>query len=336
LASRDEMTRVGRDIPGLELVRRELDAVEDLLRAEARSEVRLVMDVGLHVLGSGGKRIRPLLTLLSGRLAGLRRKKDLIAYAACMEFSHTSTLLHDDVIDEAELRRGKRSANRLFGNQSAIIVGDYLLFKSFSLMLSGDNTEVVNIMSGVAVEMAEGEAYQLAMKSRPDISEQQYERIIRAKTALLIQTACRIPAVAAGASQKVEKALASYGYNAGIAFQIADDVLDYGSASEHWGKEVGKDFFEGKATLPLILAYGAAGPQEKKAIKEMFKKNTRNKKDLARVQKIFRDTGALELAVERARTRVELAKRSLSIFPDKKPAARALKDLADYVVERKV
>jgi octaprenyl-diphosphate synthase len=320
-------------LPGLELVGRDLQAVEDKLVEAARSEVRLVMRVSGHILGSGGKRFRPLLMLLTAKMLGLRRRKDIVAYAAAVEFAHTSTLLHDDVIDEADLRRGDLSANRAFGNSAAIIVGDYLLFKAFNLMLAADNPEIVSLVSRVAIEMAEGEAYQLTQKQRLDLSPAQYERIIRSKTALLIQAACEIPAMAAGAKPRQRRALAAFGYRLGLAFQMADDALDYAATGQAWGKKVGKDFLEGKATLPLILAYGRASAAEKEFMRSLFRRSARNEADFQALLPIIARTRALELARERARAEIEAAKRELALFAPG-PARTALLELADYVVAR--
>ncbi len=321
--------------PGLGLIAADLEAVEKTLSENARSEVRLVLEVASHILGSGGKRFRPMLTLLTGKMLGFRREKELVSYAAAIEFSHTSTLLHDDVIDEAEIRRGAVSANRAFGNAASIIVGDYLLFKSYALMQAGENMAVVKLLSRVAVEMAEGEAYQLANKSRIDLTEDEYEKIIRSKTALLIQLACQVPALAAGVSKKEENALARFGYRLGLAFQMVDDVLDYTASDEGWGKAVGKDFMEAKTTLPLLLAYGLAKPAEKKLLKDLFAKPERTDKDLSRALGIIESTDAVNLANQRTRQNVARAKKQLSIFPDN-PARRALIGLADYVVGRTV
>jgi octaprenyl-diphosphate synthase len=293
------------------------------------------MEVCHHILGSGGKRFRPALTLLAGRLTGLASKKELISYAAALEYAHTSTLLHDDVIDEAELRRGRTSVNRLFGNAPSIIVGDYLLFKSFALMLEGVNLKVINFMTGIAVEMAEGEAYQLAQKSRVDLSEKEYERIIRSKTALLIQAACQIPAIAAGAAKPREKALAGFGYHLGLAFQISDDVLDYAASDKQWGKQVGKDFMEGKTTLPLIIAYQRSGKSDREAIKKLFHKPARSRADFEKLVRIMKQADSFTVAAERGRDNVAVAKKHLSIFPES-PVKKAMLELADYVMSRSV
>lgn len=324
-----------RAVPGLSLIEQDLDRVEKILRKEARSEVRLVMDVGSHILASGGKRFRPMLTLLSGRLIGFHRKKELLGYAAGVEFAHNSTLLHDDVIDEADVRRGETAANRLWGNAPSIIVGDYLLFKAFWLSLVGGNLTVIKYMSNVAIEMAEGEAYQLALKSKVGLSEKEYERIIKAKTALLIQASCQIPAIAAGVPSGEEKALKKFGYHLGLAFQMVDDVLDYAATDKKWGKQVGKDFMEGKTTLPIIIAFQGGSARDREVIRALFKKKNRTKKELARIMAILNGTAALDKSMDRARAQVRTAKRALSAFPDR-PAKKALLGLADYVVERSI
>ncbi len=322
-------------IPGLSLVEDDLSKVETLLQEETRSDVRLVIRVAEHILSSGGKRFRPLLALLSGRMLGFRKKKELLAYAAAMEFAHTSTLLHDDVIDEADIRRGKGSANRVFGNAPSIIVGDYVLFKSFSLIIRGGNMDVVKLVADISVEMAEGEAYQLALKQRVDISETDYERIIKSKTALLIQASCQAPAIAAGGSKKQVNALKSYGYHLGMAFQIVDDVLDYKAEDKGWGKQRGKDFLEGKSTLPVILAYKNAGTNQRKTIKRLFKRKERDKKDFKELLEIIESTGGVRESTEKANHEVRQAQQSLAVCPDNR-ARKALHDLADYVLKRTV
>ncbi len=322
-------------IPGASLVESDLAKVEELLQAEARSDVKLVISVAEHILGSGGKRFRPLLALLAGRMLGFRKKKELHAYAAAMEFAHTSTLLHDDVIDEADVRRGETSVNRLWGNAPSIIVGDYVLFKSFSLIIRGGNIEVVKLVADISVEMAEGEAYQLALKQKIDLSEEDYERIIKSKTALLIQASCQVPAIAAGAAKKEVNALQRFGYHLGMAFQVVDDVLDYSAADKSWGKQLGKDFLEGKSTLPIILTYQKAGPSDKKRIKELFSKDQRDRKDFEEILKIIETEDGLKDSVSRAYRHVDKAKKELKVFPEN-PARKELMDLADYVVKRTI
>ncbi|MFO8056245.1 MAG: polyprenyl synthetase family protein [bacterium] len=322
-----------RTIPGMSLVENELAKVEDLLQAEARSDVRVVLRVAGHILGSGGKRFRPLLTLLSARMLGFKRKNELYAYAAAMEFAHTSTLLHDDVIDEADVRRGRRSANREWGNAASIIVGDYVLFKSFSLVIRGGNMEVIKLVADISVEMAEGEAYQLALKQRVDLSEPDYERIIKSKTALLIQGACQVPALAAGASRKKVNSLKRFGYHLGMAFQVVDDVLDYTATGKSWGKQLGKDFLEGKSTLPVILAYKNASSAQRKRIKELFEKKQRNRKEFEELLHIISSQNGIQKAMDRARDYVSKARKELDTFPDN-PARKALGELAEYVVQR--
>jgi len=333
-----------KNIPGADLVKADLESVEKRLREEAGSDVALVMEMGHHILGSGGKRFRPMVALLCGKMIGMllcgkmigmKKKKELVSYAAGMEFAHTSTLLHDDVIDEADIRRGEEAANRIWGNAPAIIVGDYLLFKSFSLMLAGDNLRVVEFMTRIAVEMAEGEAYQLSQKSRVDLTEEQYERIIKAKTALLIQASCQVPAIAMGSPKKIENALSRFGYNLGLAFQIVDDVLDYSATDAKWGKEIGKDFMEGKTTLPLIIAHQRSGKKDRGLLKELFHKKNRNTTDLGEVLSIIDKTAAIDEAGNQARQSVEKAKKELKIFPDNE-ARQALSELADFVINRTI
>ena len=322
-------------IPGAALVAAELAAVEERLLEESRSDVKLVIDVAHHILGSGGKRFRPLLMLLAARMVGFRRRRELCGYAAGIEFAHTSTLLHDDVIDEADVRRGDVSANRTFGNSASIIVGDFLLFRSFSLMLAGKNLAIVQLMSDVALEMAEGEAYQLAQKRRVNLTLDEYLRIIRSKTALLIEAACQIPALAAGATARDQKALKEFGYRLGLAFQMVDDVLDYSASEAEWGKKVGKDFLEGKTTLPVIIAHQRTDAAGRNRLTELFKKPARTADEFREVLDLFARTGALDEADERARRESAAAAAALAGFKPG-PAREALAALAEFVVARRV
>ena len=320
--------------PGYELIGAELKEVERVLHDQSRSEVRLVMQVSDHILQSGGKRFRPSVLLLSARLCGYRGPR-AVSYAAAIEYAHTSTLLHDDVVDEATTRRGRPSANGIWGNQTSVLVGDYLLFKGFHLLLLNENPRVLKLVNQVAIQMAEGEAYQLTRRKQAKLSERDYFKIITDKTAALISASCRIGAILGRAKPKQEQALGDFGLKLGIAFQLVDDALDYAGDERAWGKKVGKDFAEGKMTLPLIRAYQQSGAREQKQLARIMAQPRRRAEDFKSALSLIRRYAGLQYTLARARSRVAEAKAFLEIFPAH-PAKQALLELADFVVERSI
>ncbi len=320
--------------PGHELIGAELKEVERVLHEQSRSEVRLVMQVSDHILESGGKRFRPTALLLAARLCGYRGPR-AVSYAAAIEYAHTSTLLHDDVVDEATTRRGRPSANRIWGNQTSVLVGDYLLFKGFHLLLLNENPRILEIVNQTAILMAEGEAFQLTRKKKAKLSEAEYFKIITDKTAALISVSCRIGAILGRVSVEREQALGEFGAKLGIAFQLVDDALDYAGEERAWGKKVGKDFAEGKMTLPLIHAYQRAGAGEQKRLTRIMIKPKRGAEDFRIALGLIHQYAGLEYTLERARSCVAEAKARLKIFPPH-PARQALWELADFVVERTI
>ena len=320
--------------PGQALIGAELLEVERVLHDQSRSEVRLVMQVSDHILQSGGKRFRPAALLLSARLCGYRGPQ-AVSYAAAIEYAHTSTLLHDDVVDEATTRRGRLSANGLWGNQTSVLVGDYLLFKGFHLLLRNENPRVLKLVNQTAIQMAEGEAYQLTRKKHAALREPDYFKIITDKTAALISVSCRIGAILGRAGRQAEQALGAFGLNLGIAFQLVDDALDYAGHERAWGKQVGKDFAEGKMTLPLIRAYQQAGAREQKRLTRMMAKPRRTAADFKTALGLIHRHEGLQYTLARARTYATEAKAFLEIFP-RHPAKQALLDLADFVVDRSI
>jgi len=329
MAKKKSITRPGRD-----LISRELNEVERMLRAESRSEVRLVMQVSHHILQGGGKRFRPMALLLSARLCGYQGRQ-AVAYATAIEYAHTSTLLHDDVVDQAAIRRGRPSANGIWGNQTSVLVGDYLLFKAFHLVLQNENPRILKLVNAVAIRMAEGEAYQLTRRRRAGLSEAEYFAIITDKTAALISLSCRIGAILGRAGSAREKALSDFGLNLGIAFQLVDDALDYAGEERAWGKKVGKDFSEGKMTLPLIRAYQFAGGEVRKRLARMMAKPERDARDFKAALALIRQHAGLEYTLATARSFAAEAQTGLESFPPS-PARQALLDLADFVVTRSV
>ena len=237
------------------LLGNKLQKVENLIQEKLRSEVNLIQKMSNHHLRSGGKRLRALLTLESAKLTGYKEDNRDINLAACVELIHSATLLHDDVIDESELRRGVKTANSVWGNQSSILVGDYLLSRCFEMMVEDGNLEILKLLSSTSALISQGEILQLQHKSDVDMLEETYLKIISNKTAALFLAAAKIGPIITEKENKYKDALESYGKNLGLTFQIADDTLDYNSDLKIFGKNIGNDFFEGKVTLPIILLF---------------------------------------------------------------------------------
>jgi octaprenyl-diphosphate synthase len=320
--------------PGTDLIRRELKELERILREQSRSEVRLLMEVADHILESGGKRFRPAVLLLSAKLCGYSGPR-AVAYAAAVEYAHTSTLLHDDVVDEALTRRGRPSANGIWGNQASVLVGDYLLFRAFYLLIENEDPRIMKLVNSVATQMAEGEAFQLTRKGNAALSEAEYFRIITDKTAKLISLSCQIGAILGRATAKHEHALGEYGFHLGLAFQLKDDVLDYAGDERDWGKKVGQDFSEGKMTLPLIWAFQNSSAADRKKLARLLAKPKRKAGDFKTALAFILRHGGLDYALAKACSHAARAKSQLQIFPDS-PPKQALLDLADFVVARSV
>ena len=237
------------------LLSKKLHKVETLIQQKLKSDVELIEKMSDHHLSSGGKRLRALLTLGSAKLTGFKEQVRDINLAACVELIHSATLLHDDVIDESKLRRGSKTTNSIWGNQSSILVGDYLLSRCFEIMVEDGDLEILKLLSSTSAKIAQGEVMQLQHKGEADLLEETYIDIINLKTASLFSAATKTGACLSKSNDKEKKALESYGKNLGLAFQIADDALDYYAKEKLFGKEIGKDFFEGKATLPLISVF---------------------------------------------------------------------------------
>jgi len=314
------------------LIETELKSVEQQFRNDLHSEVPLIRKVGEYVLSSGGKRIRPALLLLSARMCGYRGERH-VSLASVIEFIHTATLLHDDVVDNASLRRGIASANTLWGNQASVLVGDYLFSKSFSIMVQDGDLDILRVISSATTMIAEGEIIQLVCMSDLDVSEERYIDVVKCKTAILLATACQAGALLGKAAGEMEESLREFGMDLGIAFQLIDDTLDYVSSEEQFGKHIGHDLEEGKITLPLIHTLRCCSPAERKAISEVVMSDTLMAEDFQAVIALVRAYGGIEYAVEKARTYVERGKARLELFQDS-PEKRALIALADYVVTR--
>ena len=314
------------------LVVEDIAAVNHLIIQRMESQVPLIPQLAGHIIAAGGKRLRPILTLASAKLCGYQgtRQRKL---AASVEFIHTATLLHDDVVDASDLRRGGPSANALFGNQASVLVGDFLFSRSFQLMVEDGSIDVLRILSTASAVIAEGEVLQLTTTNDSATSEQAYLEVVRAKTAELFAAACRLGAVVAARPAAEEEALRTFGLNLGIAFQIVDDVLDYSAAQERLGKTVGDDFREGKVTLPVILAVNRGNEAERAFWHRTLDEQTQRDGDFAHAQDLLRHHNALRDAVDRARHYGAIARDALGLFPET-PAKRALLDIVGFTVER--
>jgi octaprenyl-diphosphate synthase len=315
-----------------QLVAADLAEVDRLILEKMHSQVPLIPELARHLIAAGGKRVRPMLTLLSARLCGYEGRRH-IGLATCVEFIHTATLLHDDVVDDSALRRGTPSANAVFGNKAPVLVGDFLFSRAFQLMVADGSLEVLRILSEASAIIAEGEVAQLVTANDTGIDEEDYLRVIRAKTAALFRAACEIGAVVAGRPAAEAEALATYGENLGIAFQLVDDALDYAADERVLGKAVGDDFRDGKITLPVLLAFRDGDAAEREFWQRTLERMEQEADDLARAQELLARHGALERTLQRARDYGETARRALGLFPPS-PHRRALLDLVEFCLER--
>lgn len=315
-----------------ELLAADLQAVNQMILQRMDSDVPLIGQLARHLIAAGGKRLRPLLALAATRLCGYEGTRHH-KLAAAVEFIHTATLLHDDVVDASGMRRGRPSANALFGNQPSVLVGDFLFSRAFQLMVEDGSLDVLRILSNASAVISQGEVLQLTTQNDSTTSEQAYLEVINAKTAELFAASCRIGAVIAARPNAEEEALRTYGLNLGIAFQIVDDVLDYTAAQERLGKTVGDDFREGKMTLPVILAIHRGTEADRAFWQRVMGEQNQHDGDLAHAISLMQRCGALRDAGERARHYAAIARDSLGLFPAS-PVKAALLDVADFVVER--
>jgi len=314
------------------LVAADLGRVNQLILKRMDSNVALIPQLAGHIIAAGGKRLRPTLTLASARLSGYKGERH-IALAACVEFIHTATLLHDDVVDESDLRRGMATANNVWGNQASVLVGDFLFARAFQLMVEDGSLEVLDILSSASAQIAEGEVAQLTTANNTETSESAYLEVIRGKTATLFAAACRVGSVVAGRPQAQEEALDNYGLNLGIAFQLVDDVLDYSASQAKLGKAIGDDFREGKITLPIILAYRRGDDKERAFLRRTMEDMEQNEDDLGRAIELLGKLGTLADTIERARHYGAIARDALGIFPESETKS-ALIDVVDFAIER--
>jgi len=312
--------------------RLELDGVEEQVKKNLNSSVTLVNTVAAHILNSGGKRIRPLLLLLSARLCGYSGVEHH-QLGSLVEFIHTATLLHDDVVDDADIRRGRRTARRVWGNQISILVGDYLYSKAMCQVVEFRSQGINEVLADACKKMAEGEVLQLYYNGNPDMPEIDYIKIVEHKTAGLIAAACRMGAILAEATDAQQDALFRFGQYLGIAFQVADDTLDYTANGESLGKTLGQDLRQGKATLPLLHLLHHCPEQDRQMIKDRMETRTLTDADLRRLIKLMEEYGSIAYALSRAQAYIAAAKRDLNQFEDS-TAKRALSVAADYMVTR--
>ncbi|MBI3453926.1 MAG: polyprenyl synthetase family protein [Rhodospirillales bacterium] len=310
----------------------DLKQVNELILQRMQSPVVLIPQLAGHIIAAGGKRLRPLLTLVSARLCGYSGRRH-VALAACVEFIHTATLLHDDVVDESDLRRGLATANAVWGNKASVLVGDFLFSRAFQVMVEDGSLAVLSILSNASAVIAEGEVMQLLTANDTETSERAYLDVIKAKTATLFAAACRVGAVIADRPKIEENALESYGLNLGIAFQVIDDVLDYAAHQATLGKTVGDDFRDGKITLPVVLAYLRGDAEERRFWRRTLEDQEQTGDDLAQAVRLMEKHGALRDSVERARHYGAIARDALGVFPDG-PEKRALVELVDFAIDR--
>ena len=315
------------------LVGNKLESVSHQIKYKLASEINLIHKMTNYHLKSGGKRIRPLLTLGSAKLCGYENGNRDINLAACVELIHNATLLHDDVIDNSELRRGIKTSNNIWGNQSSILVGDYLLSRCFEMMVEDGSQEILKLLSSTSSKIAQGEVLQLEYKGEIDILEETYFNIINSKTAALFAAAAKVGACITNRNKKEKDALESYGRNLGIAFQIADDALDYSSNKTIFGKEIGKDFFEGKVTLPLIFLCQKADSNEKSYLEKIFKKKNRSKIEFEEVQNLIKKYNTISSCFKRAEYFVNISYNALNIFNPSKEKT-ILQNLTSFSLER--
>ncbi|WP_018388634.1 polyprenyl synthetase family protein [Ancylobacter sp. FA202] len=314
------------------LVQADMGRVNALILSRTGSDVAMIPEVAQHLISSGGKRLRPMLTLATGALAGYEGE-GTVKLAASVEFMHTATLLHDDVVDDSEMRRGKLAARMLWGNEASVLVGDFLLGQAFRMMIEVGNMRALDILSTAAVVIAEGEVAQLAAAKNIGTDEDAYLAVIRGKTAELFAAACEVGPVLAGRSEAEQAACRAYGMNLGIAFQLVDDALDYGGSQADLGKNVGDDFREGKITLPIVLAVRRGDEAERDFWRRCLEQGEIGEGDLEQALALLLRHGAIAETVERARAYGAAAKQALDVFPAS-PARDALLDVVDFCIAR--
>ena len=312
------------------LVAADRQAVDELIKKRLYSEVVLINQIGHYIVNSGGKRLRPVLLLLTSRAFGYEGT-DHLELAAVVEFIHTATLLHDDVVDASEMRRGKETANNVWGNEASVLVGDFLYSRAFQMMVGVHNMRVMEILSEATNTIAEGEVKQLLNVHNADLDEAGYLDVIRCKTAKLFESSAQLGAVLTGRSEEEERAMAAYGMHLGIAFQLIDDALDYSASSEELGKNIGDDLAEGKPTLPLIHVINHGTPEQASLVREALEQGGRERID--EIKQAIESAGAIAYTSRSAQAEADKAIAALSVLPDS-PYKEALATLANFAVQR--
>ena len=312
------------------LIEEDMTGVDSMIQSRLQSDVVLINQLGHYIINSGGKRLRPALTILCARACGYDGDEH-INLATIIEFIHTATLLHDDVVDASEMRRGKETANTVWGNEASVLVGDFLYTRSFEMMVEMGSMRLMQILSHTTNVIAEGEVLQLLNCNDADTTEASYLEVIHHKTAKLFEAAGRLGAVINQSSVDIEQAMADYAMHLGSAFQLVDDLLDYSESSESIGKNIGDDLAEGKPTLPLIFAMANGSKQQASTVREAIEQGQRDK--IEEIITIIKDTGAIDYTAQAAKKEVEQAKEALSIISDS-PYKQALISLADFAIQR--
>ncbi|MDC3022413.1 polyprenyl synthetase family protein [Candidatus Pelagibacter sp.] len=307
--------------------------VEEKIKSKLISDVELVQKMSGYHLDSGGKRLRALLTLGSAKLCNYSKGTRDINLAACVELIHAATLMHDDVIDNSSIRRGKKTLNKIWDNHSSVLLGDYLLSRCFEMMVEDGNIEVLKLLSSTSSKIAQGEILQLQHQGEVDMLEETYLKIISAKTAELFAAATKVGAILSEMKSKEKEALEFYGRNLGLTFQIADDTLDYNSELKLFGKEIGQDFYEGKITLPIILLFQKAKNEEKKILKEIFSYKERNKENLDFTLSLIKKYDIIKACYQKAQHYINLSSSSLSVFSDSEEK-NILENLTSFSLSR--
>jgi len=329
----DEEKRAGPSIePLAELVADDLEAVNRLIVSRVGSDVTMIPEIANHLISSGGKRLRPIVTLAAAKMCGYSGTGH-VRLAAGVEFMHTATLLHDDVVDSSDLRRGKLAARMLWGNQASVLVGDFLLGQAFKIMVEVGSLEALSILSDAAAVIAEGEVRQLAAAKNMNTTEDEYLYVVSAKTASLFAASAEVGPVLADRPRSERAAFKSYGANLGVVFQLVDDVLDYGGNSHDLGKAVGDDFRDGKITLPLVLAYRRGSDEDRAFWHRVVERNDIAEGDLERAIALLRKHRALDDTIARARHFGAVARDALAPFP-RSPLKAALLEVVDFCIER--
>ena len=316
-----------------ESVEDKLVLTEEKIKLKLNSDVELVQKMTNYHIRTGGKRLRALLTLGSAKLCGYSKGSRDVNLAACVELIHSATLMHDDVIDEGIIRRGKETLNEIWGNHSSVLIGDYLLSRCFEMMVEDGNLEVLKLLSSTSSKIAQGEVLQLQHKGEVDMLEETYLKIISAKTAELFAASTKVGAILSDVENKEKDALEFYGRNLGLTFQIADDTLDYNSELKMFGKTVGQDFFEGKITLPIILLFQKLDSIEKENLKEIFSKEIRDKDDFEKTISLIKKYKIIEECYQKAQHYINLASNALTVFEESKEK-NIFKNLTSFSLAR--